>query len=285
MQVFVHGGSGAAPDDPAARRAELDRAVLEGSEADDPVAAVVAAVRALESAPAFNAGVGSAVQSDATIRTDAGLMAGDGTCGAACAMENVEHAVVVAREVATETPHVLLAGERAREFARRSGVPVDRDLWTADSREQWADVDPPEGEDAAAHRAWVREHFGDSPDGGTVGAVAADGERVAAATSTGGRWFALAGRVGDVPQVGAGFYASEGAAASATGSGEAIARFGLAGRAVRAVDSGADPSMAADAAIDAFDHATGGTAGVIVMDRAGATGSATNAEAMQTATG
>lgn len=280
MQVIVHGGSGAAPDDPAARLAELDSAALEGSVAADPVAAVVAAVRALESAPAFNAGVGSAVQSDGAIRTDAGLMAGDGTCGAACAMEGVEHAVSVAHEVATETPHVLLAGDRAREFARVSGVPVDRDLWTDDTRDRWASTDTP-ADDAAAHRDWVREHFGGAD---TVGAVAADGEGIAAATSTGGRWFALAGRVGDVPQVGAGFYASEGAAASATGAGEAIARFGLAKRAVGAVDDGAGPSAAAETVIDRFENATGETAGVVVAGRGGATGSAHNAETMQTAT-
>ena len=100
----------------------------------------------------------------------------------------------------------------------------------------------------------------------------------------GERAVALAGRVGDVPQVGAGFYASEQAAASATGEGEAIARFGIARQAVRAVDDGAAPVGAAERTIERFAAETGATAGVIVLDRSGATGEAHNAEAMQTAT-
>jgi len=60
-----------------------------------------------------------------------------------------------------------------------------------------------------------------APDHDTVGAVATDGETFAAATSTGGRSFALAGRVGDVPQVGSGFFCTEAGGASATGAGEA----------------------------------------------------------------
>jgi isoaspartyl peptidase/L-asparaginase-like protein (Ntn-hydrolase superfamily) len=80
--------------------------------------------------------------------------------------------------------------------------------------------------------------------------VATDGETLAAARSTGGRRFALPGRVGDFPQVGAGLDATPAAAASATGGGEA------------------------------FEDATG----VIVAGRDGATGAAHDAAAMGTAT-
>src|SRR6056297_1045334 len=93
----------------------------------------------------------------------------------------------------------------------------------------------------------------DPTDHDTVGAVATDGERIAAATSTGGRWYALAGRVGDVPQVGSGFFATPSGGASATGAGEAIATNGLARRAVGLLDDGVDAAGAADRAIDAFD--------------------------------
>ncbi len=131
------------------------------------------------------------------------------------------------------TPHVLLAGDEAVEFAAGTGVETGRDLTTAETRQRYERADPPDG-GPADHLDWVREHFSGTD---TVGAVATDGDRLAAATSTAGRWLALAGRVGDVPQVGAGFYADGRGGASATGEGEAIARFGVARRAVELLDT------------------------------------------------
>jgi isoaspartyl peptidase/L-asparaginase-like protein (Ntn-hydrolase superfamily) len=299
MDVLAHGGAGSTPAEPERRQAVLDRAAARGADRDGPEAAVVATIRALESDPRFNAGVGSAVQSDGVVRTEAGLMTGDGETGAACAMPRVEHAVAAARVVKRETPHVLLAGERAVSLAGAFGIGTDRDLWTPATRERWAEADPPvergppdpPGDEARNVRdqvAWVRDRFGADPPAGdhdTVGAVATERDRLAAATSTGGRWFALAGRVGDVPQVGGGFYATPAAAASATGAGEAIARFGLARRVVDAVESGETPGAAAGSVLAAFDEETGATAGVIVLGRDGRRGTAHSATTMQTARG
>ncbi|WP_436907610.1 isoaspartyl peptidase/L-asparaginase [Halosimplex marinum] len=308
MQIIAHGGAGSPPDEPADRQAVLDEAVARGAEESDPVAAVCAAVRVLEIDPAFNAGVGGAVQSDGTVRTDAGLMTADGEVGAAGAMPAVCHAVSVARAVMTETPHVMLAGERAVAFAGAVGVETGLDLWADRTRERWGEAEPPT-DDAEAHLQWVREHFasdengdGSGDEGGdsdpetddrparadphdhdTVGAVTRAGDEIAAATSTGGRWLALAGRVGDVPQVGAGFYASEAGGASATGAGEDIAREGLARRAVGLLERGADAEAAARLAIDEFDEAAEGDAGIVVLDADGGTGEAYNSPAMQTA--
>jgi beta-aspartyl-peptidase (threonine type) len=280
MQVLAHGGAGGEPEDPDARQAVLDDAAVAGTAAGEPLSAVVETVRELEANPRFNAGTGSAVQSDGRIRTDAGLMTNDGTTGAACAMGGVEHAVEVARVVATETPHILISGEHAVDLAAAYGVETDADLWSERTREQWAEESAPADAEVREQLAWVRERFGGTD---TVGAVATDGESLAAATSTGGRWAALAGRVGDVPQVGAGFYATERAAASATGAGEAIARYGLARRAVDAVEDGDDPQTAADRVIRGFEAETGEEAGVIVLDAGGRGGSAYNSELMQTA--
>ncbi|MFB6165195.1 MAG: isoaspartyl peptidase/L-asparaginase [Haloarculaceae archaeon] len=293
MHLFAHGGAGSATDHPGPRQRALEAAATAGSDVQSPVSAVVAAVRTLESDPQFNAGVGGAVQSDGRVRTDAGLMTADPSggdaVGAACAMPGVEHAVDVARLVATETPHVLLAGDRAVAFARAEGVAVDRDLRTERTRERWRSLDPPPADDLAAQLSWVHDRFGDGParadatDHDTVGAVATDGEHLAAATSTGGRWCALAGRVGDVPQVGSGFFASAAGAASATGAGEAIARRNLARRTVELLEAGRSPDAAAASAIDDLEAATGEGAGVIAVDRSGERGSSSNTEAMQTA--
>ena len=283
MQVLVHGGAGSTPPEPALRQRVLDRAAARGTEAetdtntDTPLASVVAAIRVLEADPRFNAGVGSAVQSDGRIRTDAGVMTPTET-GAACSMPGVEAAVKVARAVATETPHVLVAGTQAVGLAETAGVATDRDLWTDRREEQWSDYNPPAAVDDQL--AWVRETFGGTD---TVGAVATDGEGLAAATSTGGRWCALAGRVGDVPQVGAGFYATDTTAVSTTGAGEQIAEFGLARAVAERVESGTPPDAAAQQTLARFEAATDAVAGVIVTATTGGCGTASNADAMQTA--
>ncbi|MFB6082372.1 MAG: isoaspartyl peptidase/L-asparaginase [Halanaeroarchaeum sp.] len=280
MHVIAHGGAGDDPDEPTARQAVLDEAVEAGIDAETPLDAVIATVRVLEADPRFNAGVGGTVQSDGVIRTDAGVMTDDRAVGAACSMPGVEHAVSVAKVVMEETPHVLVSGEHAVDLAADFGVETDVDLSTEDTRARWADLEDRPDDGPAAHLDWLRERFGGHD---TVGAVATDGDRVAAATSTGGRWLALAGRVGDVPQVGSGFYAAPAGGASATGAGEDIAKVTLSRRAVGHLEAGHDAQAAAALAVEEFGELTGSTAGVIVVSRNGDLGSAFNSEAMQTA--
>ncbi|PSQ17616.1 asparaginase [Halobacteriales archaeon QS_8_69_26] len=320
MRIVVHGGAGSPPEEPPERQAVLEEAAAAGSEAAAPTGAVCAAVRVLESDPRFNAGVGSAVQSDGAIRTDAGLMTDDPRAGAACGMPGVEHAVSAARAVLEETPHVLVAGPKAVELAGEFGVETGRDLWSDRNRERWAEADAPADASSREQLAWLESRFGSGddeddegdyaapsgsstpdaadravdppgtdPDGDphdhdTVGAVARDGDRFAAATSTGGRWFALAGRVGDVPQIGSGFYCSSAGGASATGAGEEIAKCTLSRRAVDLLESGHSAPEAARTAIEEFgaESADDAVAGVIVMGEDGV-GSAYNSELMQTA--
>ncbi len=278
MHVIVHGGAGDAPDEPAPRQEVVDEAAETGAERSTPLDAVEAAVKVLEADPQFNAGVGGAVQSDGVVRTDAGVMTSDRRAGAAAGMAGVEHAVSAARVVLEETPHVFVAGDHAVDLAADFGVETDVDLFTERSRRRWEDADPPEGS-PKEHLRWLEEKW-EGHD--TVGAVATDGDTFASATSTGGRWFALAGRVGDVPQIGSGFYAAPAGAASATGYGEDIAKVTLTRRAVALLESGLDAQTAADRAIDELAELTGGLAGVIVLDRSGGTGRAFNTEDMQT---
>ncbi|TKX42982.1 MULTISPECIES: isoaspartyl peptidase/L-asparaginase [unclassified Halorubrum] len=318
MRVIVHGGAGGAPDDPEPRQAVLDEAAARGAAGATPLDAVESAVGVLESDPRFNAGVGGAVQSDGVVRTDAGVMTADREVGAACSMPGVEHAASVARVVHSETPHGFVSGEHAVDLAADFGIETDADLLTDETRERYEAEDPPRGS-PRDHLDWLDSRFGSgddqaggagdgegdrgkaaerggeeagatesgrAPDHDTVGAVATDGERVAAVTSTGGRSFALAGRVGDVPQVGSGFFCTEAGGASATGAGEDIARVTLSRRAVDLLDEGLGAQAAADRAIAEFEAVTGSGAGVIVLDPtatgADAAGSAFNTEGMQT---
>lgn len=319
MNVIVHGGAGSKPENPESRQEILDKAARAGTEQSTAVEAVCATIGVLEESPRFNAGVGGAVQSDGIIRTDAGIMTDQRETGAACSMPGVTHAVEVARTVMEETPHVLLSGVHAVDFAADYGIGVEEKLWSSHTRERWEDLDPPEG-GPREQVEWSREHFGeteDDPEGreldhdsaeqssagsglkdhdrvgrspagsdpkdhDTVGAVANDGENMAAATSTGGRWLALAGRVGDVPQIGSGFYCTPAGGASATGAGEDIARVTLSRLAVDHLEDGASAQEAADRAIEEFEELTDSTAGIIVCDREGETGSAYNSPRMQT---
>jgi beta-aspartyl-peptidase (threonine type) len=306
VQVILHGGAGSDPDDPEPRQRVLDDAAAAGAAAATPLDAVETAIHDLESSPRFNAGVGGAVQSDGVVRTDAGVMTDDRSAGAACSMPGVEHAVSAARVVLEETPHVLVSGEHAVSLADAYDVETGVGLRTERTREKYEDADPPSGS-PREQLAWLADRFGDldraatdpgaadgeasghdarggdHTDHDTVGAVARDGNRLAAGTSTGGRWFALAGRVGDVPQIGNGFYCAPAAGASATGAGEDIARTTLARRAVRHVEAGRDADAAATLAIEEFGELTGSSAGLIVLDADGNAGSAYNSERMQTA--
>jgi isoaspartyl peptidase/L-asparaginase-like protein (Ntn-hydrolase superfamily) len=296
VYVLVHGGAGDAPESPGPRAAALDAAARRGAGAETPLDAVSVAVRTLEADPRFNAGVGGAVQSDGVVRTDAGVMTDGRRVGAVAGLAGVAAPVTVARAVLAETPHVLLAGDPARAFAADVGVETGVDLLTPPTRDRFARADPPTGS-PRDHLAWVRDRFGGDGDGGagagddpfpppgdhdTVGAVARSGDAFAAATSTAGRWFALAGRVGDVPQVGSGVYCSPAGAASATGAGEDIARVTLARRAVDRLADGAPAAAAAEAALAGFADETGAEAGLILLGREGA-GVAARSEAMQTA--
>lgn len=277
MRVLVHGGAGSDPDAPLEREETLREAAQEGADAETPLDAVETAVRTLETDGRFNAGFGSALQVDGVPRVDAGVMTSERRVGAVLSVEGLPHAVSAARIVLEETPHIALAGEAVADLAAAFGLDTDADLTTEETRERYEDAEPPDGP-PSEQLSWVRERFGGRD---TVGAVARDGERFAAATSTGGRWFALAGRVGDVPQVGCGFYCGAAGAASATGAGEAIARTTLARRAVGHLEAGMDAQTAAETAIAEFGELTGESAGLIVLGRESA-GSSHNAEHMGT---
>ncbi|MES3516697.1 MAG: isoaspartyl peptidase/L-asparaginase [Natronomonas sp.] len=286
MRVIVHGGAGSHPADPKSRGETLSSAAETGAAESTPAEAVCAAIGVLEADPEFNAGIGSARQADGYARTDAGIMSEDRSIGAVCSMPGVESAVDVARVVQTETPHVLVSGVHAVDLAAAAGIQTGVDLSTSETDDRWAAADPPDG-GIETQLAWVDERFGaddsEAGDHDTVGAVATDGDRLTAATSTGGRWFALAGRVGDVPQVGSGFYCNEFGGASATGAGEDIARETLSRRVVDRLADGQSPQAAAEAAIEAFGDRTDGHAGVICLTPDGTVGADYNSRSMQTA--
>jgi beta-aspartyl-peptidase (threonine type) len=149
---------------------------------------------------------------------------------------------------------------------------ADYDPITADRRADWQDkkghVNEILGENALKMRRFLSQH----PEyaGGTVGCAAVDRHGVlAAATSTGGVTLKLVGRVGDSPVPGAGNYASEHIAASATGTGEYVLR-SLSTRAIsEAVERGATLAQAVAAALEQLGRDFDADVGLIAVDRHG----------------
>jgi beta-aspartyl-peptidase (threonine type) len=225
--IIVHGGAGEydpgeEQDRGVTAAAEAGWSILEGG--GSAVDAVEAAIVVMEDDPIFRAGYGSSLNFTGEIETDASIMAGDLSCGAVGAMRHAANPIRAARLVMERTDHILLVGAGADDFARRMGLP-SRDLRTderlalhARLRKQFAAGDEIKFMPKLHELDGVTEL-------GTVGAAAADEEgRVAAGTSTGGVMMKLPGRVGDSALIGAGTYANESGAVTATGHGEPIIR-------------------------------------------------------------
>jgi len=270
--ILVHGGVGIYGDEVSGGaiggvRAAASRGRDVLARGGNALEAVLEAVRTLEDDVSFNAGTGSALTSDGTIENDASVMWGkDLTAGGVAVLSGFRNPVLVAEAVRAETPHVLLAAEGAHRFALRRGfAAVDPEsMITAEQRAKW---------DAA--RASGPGRPGKL---GTVGAVACDREgHVAAATSTGGLFLKMPGRVGDTPIIGAGTYADdEAGAASCTGKGEAILKVSLAKMSVDFMRLGRPAQASAEAAIAEFGRRTSSEAGVILVSPAGDLGFAFN---------
>ncbi|MFB6100377.1 MAG: isoaspartyl peptidase/L-asparaginase family protein [Candidatus Nanohalobium sp.] len=257
-KIVLHGGAGSWGEKEEDAQEALEKVadeVAQTSDFSDALDMVENAVRLLEDEPVFNAGRGGKFQADGEIRLDASLMTSDLEAGAVIGLEGgFLHAVSVARKVMEETHHVALKGCQAADFAEEYGF-EKADLRTEVKKEAYSEqMDDLED---LSYREKIRE-LKDREQNGTVGAVAIDRNGdMAAATSTGGRYGQLAGRVGDTPMPGNGTYCNESSAVSATGVGEAIIKSTLSRRCAEVLERGKVPENAAREAIDYLEDKTG----------------------------
>ncbi len=290
----IHGGAGVieraslTPEQDAAYRAALHRALEAGSAVlaagGSSLDAVQAAIELMEDDPLFNAGRGAVFTATGRNELDAAVMNGsDLTAGAVAGLTTTRHPIAAARAVMERSPHVMLIGEGADTFAASVGLEqVDPAFFFTERRwrgletalraqnlpipERPAGAPGPMAENTALPAPPLNERkFG------TVGAVALDSQgRLAAGTSTGGMTAKRWGRVGDVPVIGAGTYASnaEGCAVSATGDGEFYIRASVARDICARIADGSATQAAAQAEVDDA-LSLGGSGGVIVMDLQG----------------
>lgn len=239
--LAVHGGAGTilrqdmTTEKEAAYRQALEDALQAGygllEKGGTAVAAVRAAVCALEDNILFNAGKGSVFGKDGTQEMDASIMDGSNRmAGAVAAVRHIKNPVELAYTIMTQSPHVMLNGQGAYDFAVQQGLKTEPDeyFFSAFRYEQWQQM---QGSDETAldHNIKVAGQADTTGDGkkfGTVGAVALDSNgNIAAATSTGGMTNKQYGRVGDSPIIGAGTYANNNTCAiSCTGHGEPFIR-------------------------------------------------------------
>ena len=289
IAILVHGGAGiATPDRVEILQAGCKEAALVGwsilQSGGSALDAVEATVRSLEDNPNFNAGTGACLTTEGNIELDAGIMDGQTLAvGAVAGIELIKNPIGLARKV-LESPHVLLVGKGAQDFAQEQGIAqcTFEDLLTERQYEIWKAMQAAnEIEEPRYHRREVRSLQAREEKHGTVGAVALDiSDRLAAATSTGGIYNKYPGRVGDSPLVGCGFYADAQAAISCTGHGEDFVRLLIAKRAADFVARGDTAREAAEAAIAVLGERTTGTGGLIVVDRSGNVGFAWNTQNM-----
>jgi beta-aspartyl-peptidase (threonine type) len=269
LAIAVHGGAGSiqpgshSAEDEAEMRADIARAldagyaVLEaGGSALD---AVTAAVVILEDSPHFNAGRGAVFNAEGGHELDASIMDGARRdAGAVAGVTRIRNPILAARAVMERSPHVMLAGAGAESFADGLGlILVDPSWFHTERRRQQLE------------QARAREVA--DPPRGTVGAVALDrGGRLAAATSTGGMTNKRWGRIGDAPIIGAGTWADDRCAVSATGWGEFYIRTAAAHEIcarLRYLDE--DIAVAAADVVLRQVPALGGDGGVVAIDAAG----------------
>lgn len=299
----IHGGAGVierdslTPEQDAAYRAALHRALEAGqavlSNGGSAMDAVQAAIQIMEDDPLFNAGRGAVFTAEGRNELDAAMMDGSTlNAGSVAGLTTTRHPIAAARAVMEQSPHVMLIGPGADSFAASVGLEqVDPSFFFTERRWQGLERElrrlnlpiPPRPVGAApGAMADLPAPPLNERKFGTVGAVALDQQgRLAAGTSTGGMTAKRWGRVGDVPVIGAGTYASnaDGCAVSATGSGEYFIRATVARDICVSTREGATVQTAADAEIENV-GSIGGDGGVIVMGLTGTPAFAMNTSGM-----
>lgn len=219
--------------------------------------AVEAGVRVTEDSQNCCVGLGGNPDRDGIVTLDACIMDDQFNCGSVAALERIKHPISVARAVMEKTPHVMLVGEGAQQFAVAQGFPLEPQELSADA--------------ASAYKEWLKkseykpvvniENSGNQkkvgPVGGpqnhdTIAMLAMDAQgNLSGSCTTSGMGFKMRGRVGDSPIIGAGLYVdNEVGAAAATGQGEDVIRMVGSHTVVELMRQGMSPKAACKAAVE-----------------------------------
>jgi N4-(beta-N-acetylglucosaminyl)-L-asparaginase len=147
---------------------------------------------------------------------DASIMRGDGSCGTVAFVRQVKHPISLARAVMEKTPHVMLVGEGARQFAIAEGFPLEAEKLSPNAQKEYD-----KWKVTSQYKPIINVENHD-----TIGMIGLDANgKLAGSCTTSGLAYKMHGRVGDSPIIGAGLFVDdEVGAATATGLGESIIR-------------------------------------------------------------
>ncbi len=299
LGFVIHGGAGVirrgdlSPEKEKEYRAKLEEALMAGYKAlqqgKTALDAVQIAINLLEDSPLFNAGKGAVFTHDGKNELDSAIMDGkDLRAGAVAGLRHVKNPINLARAVMEKSPHVMMVGDGAEQFAREQNIELvpEKYFFTQERWDALQNILKQEREKTAKDGKKVSQlDLREEPYNkfGTVGAVALDKDgNLAAGTSTGGMTNKKYGRVGDAPIIGAGTYANNlTCAVSATGWGEFFIRLGVARDISAMMEYSAAPiQQAVDAVIHQKLQKAGGDGGVIAIDKFGNIGVSFNSEGM-----
>ena len=187
-------------------------------------------------------GIGGLPDANGEVTLDACIMDHEFNCGSVSYLKNIENPISVARKVMEDTPHVMLSGKGAYDFAIQKKF-KHKELLTESSKLKWEE--------------WKQENKNVLPainheNHDTIAMIALDGKgNLSTGCTTSGWAYKLAGRVGDSPIIGAGVYSdNEVGAACATGLGEAIIKICGSHAIVELMRNGSSPQEACRIAIE-----------------------------------
>ncbi|WP_018629277.1 isoaspartyl peptidase/L-asparaginase family protein [Niabella aurantiaca] len=215
--------------------------------------AVEQGVKITEASQNCCVGLGANPDRDGIVTLDASIMDHQFNCGAVGFLERIRHPISVARRVMEKTPHVMLVGSGAQQFAVEEGFPLEPQELSADAQrayKKWL-------EDSKYAPAINRENKGHGPfaperfDNGewnhdTIGMLAMDAMgNLSGSCTTSGMGFKMRGRLGDSPIIGAGLFVdNEAGACVATGQGEDVIRVAGSHSVVEMMRQGYGPEVA-----------------------------------------
>lgn len=222
--------------------------------------AVEAGARYIEATINCCVGLGGYPDRDGIVTLDSCIMDEHANCGAVGGLERILHPVSVARKVMETTPHVLLVGQGAQQFALENGFQLEPRELSDEAKKAYADwlkkseYKPEKNiENKKGSGPSAPNFFEDgSPNHDTMGLVALDASgNMSGAVTTSGMAFKIHGRVGDSPIIGAGLFVdNEVGAATSSGVGEEVIRICGTHLVVEFMRHGDSPEVACRKAVD-----------------------------------
>jgi N4-(beta-N-acetylglucosaminyl)-L-asparaginase len=253
--------------------------------------AVEAGVRVTEASINCCVGLGANPDRDGHVTLDACIMDHRWNCGSVAFLERIKHPVSVARRVMEKTPHVMLVGVGAQQFAVAEGFPLEEDKLSDDAAKSYAEwLKKSEYKPVinientrSGSRPGAKSGGANGPAGeqnhDTIGMVAMDAAgNLSGSCTTSGMGFKMRGRVGDSPIIGAGLFVdNEVGAVTATGQGEDVIRVCGSHSVVEFMRQGLAPEAACKAAVEKIIRIKGEKAkdiqvAFIALNRNGETG-------------